>query len=246
MKRIVIDLSNLAYICLYGYQSRNGKDKYDKDDFLKICNSKIYAIKAETKAKEIAFAKDNYPKRKELDEDYKANRSRCQFPIKKDLEKFLLKNHFKIYEAKDKEADDVMATLLKQKKVDCIVTTDRDLLQAAATGKNVFNPITHEFWDSKKLEKHFQVKKFQDVLWYKAFFGDSSDNIPKAGMRLPRKDICKVIRAHKFHNWKQLRSQLKKLACYEKIDFERVKLNYRLVKLDSNCNITIVKNRKKK
>lgn len=240
--RIVIDLSNLAYICFYGYQVRN-KDSYNKQEYLKLCNSKIFAIKSATKATEIVFAKDNYPKRKELDEDYKSNRVGCKYPIKKDLIEYLRKKvNAKIYEAKDTEADDVMAYLLKSDKIDCIVTTDQDLLQAIKDGKQLFNPVTMEFWNKEKLDKKYQLDNYKDVLWYKSFFGDASDCIPKVGDRIPRKIVASIINEHSFHSWKELFKELKAFpAVYKKIDKQRLKLNYKLVKLNTNIKIKEVK-----
>lgn len=245
MTRIVIDLSNLAYISLYGVVGY-GEREYSKKAFQAICDNKIKSIVKASNASSVVFAKDNYPKRKELDANYKATRHKCEYPIKQDLIDLLLKKGVKIYEAKDKEADDVMATLLRTKQVDCIVTTDQDLLQAAESGKNLFNPVTMSFWDKERLMKKYKLKKFKDILWYKSFFGDSSDNIPKCGDRIPRQKIADIINAHKFHNWKELRHQLKKLPCYDKIDFSRIKLNYKLVKLDSHCKLNLVKKEKRK
>lgn len=240
--KIVIDLSNLAYICLYGYQARNGKDSYNREEFLKICNAKIFAIKATTKATTIYFAKDNYPRRKDLDNKYKSNRIPCKFPIKQDLITLLQSRNVKIFEATDTEADDVMAWLLKNNKVDCIVSTDQDLLQAIDNGNQLFNPVTMEFWNRKKLQKKYQLNKYKDILWYKSFFGDSSDCIPKVGDRIPRKIVANIINERKFHNWKQLFKQLQKFPkVWNKIDTSRLKLNYKLVKLNKNIKVKKVK-----
>lgn len=235
--RIVIDLSNLAYICFYGLHYTNSSEtQYDREEFLENCHYKIQAIKYHTNATEVSFAKDNLTQRKDLDEEYKANREKIIFPIKKDLIEDLKIRNAKIYEAENKEADDIMATLLKEDKVDCIVSTDQDLLQAIEKGEQLFNPINMSFWTLNKLkDKYHGLNKFENIIYYKSFFGDNSDNIPKVGFRLPKKLIVEKINTCTSIN--NLVESLKDEKFFSKINTERVFLNYDLIKLDKNCII---------
>lgn len=239
--RIVVDLSNLAYICFYGLGYKNEEScNYDKDEFLEACHNKLFAIKAATNATEVIFAKDNLPKRKLLDENYKANRKDIIFPIKEDLINNLLDEGIKICEESEKEADDIMATLLKLKRIDCIVSTDQDLLQAIEDGNQLFNPITMSFWNKEKLEtKYHGLKEYNKVLLYKSFFGDKSDNIEKVGDRLPKKVI--VEKLNEYNDLEKIYESLSNEKFFNKIDKKRLYLNYDLVKLNMKCKPTLIK-----
>lgn len=241
MTRIIIDLSNLAYVCFHASRRRT-REGYDKRLYLSICNNKIDAIRKATRATSIWFAKDNYPDRKDLDTDYKSNRKKLEYPIKQDLiEELIRRYNAKIFEAKKKEADDVMATLLHKGKVDCIVSTDQDLLQAIMDGGQLFNPVTMQYWTKDKLMQKYKLKRFKDILFHKAFLGDSSDAIPRAGMYIPRKELAEIINKRKFRNWGDLKKIVARTDWNYRVDFKRVKLNYKLVKLDTNCKVRRVR-----
>ena len=240
-KVIVLDLSNIAYICYYGVTC-HGED-FDTNRYLKLCEAKIWSIYHKTKASKIVFAKDNYPKRKDIDSDYKANRRHLDVPIKELLINYLLSKNIAIYEAPDTEADDVMATLLRKGKVQQIVTTDQDLFQACKNANELFNPIKLESWTQEQFKDKYFVKNCKDILWYKSFFGDVSDNIPKSGDRIYKKDFEELMSSYKFHNWKELFKIIKTKFpdIYKKIDFTRLKLNYKLVKINANVKYTKIK-----
>ena len=238
--RIVIDLSNLAYICFYAlHYTNDSSTQYSKEDFIETCHYKIRSIQFATQATETVFAKDNIPMRKILDENYKGNRHHIVFPIKEDLIEDLLSRNVKIYEAENKEADDVMATLLNEKRVDCIVTSDQDLLQAITDGKQLFNPISMTFWNQDKLKDKFHgLEEYKNILYYKSFFGDNSDNIPKVGDRLPRKQIVEKINHNPSIN--RLVKVLMTEKYYDKLDLDRLRLNYEMIKLDNTCAVNLL------
>lgn len=240
--KIVIDLSNIAYICFYGMGYKNDPDtKYNKEEYVETCRNKIAAIKYYTNSTETIFAKDNLTPRKDLDENYKGNRKDIIFPIKEDLIEALKIDNYKICEAIDKEADDVMATLLDAGRVDCIVSTDQDLLQVIKKDDQMFNPITMEFWDKNKLAKKFDgLQEYSNIVYHKTFFGDSSDNIPKIGDRLPRKVILEKINTLQDITLAKLLSSLKNEAFYSKINKERAFLNFEMVKLDKKCKLKLI------
>ena len=239
--RIVIDLSNLAYICFYGMGGKNEESyPYDKDEFLEVCRYKIRAIEQATNAEEIIFAKDDIAIRKDLDEEYKANRHEIVFPIKDDLIDLLLTIGYKVCESPDKEADDIMATLLQAGRVDCIVSTDQDLLQAIEKGEQLFNPVTMTFWTKQKLfEKFSGLTEFKKVLFYKCFFGDTSDNIKKVGERLPKKLIIEKV--NQFNSLNDILDSMIDQDYYSKIDKDRLYLNHALVKLNTRCKLRLFK-----
>ena len=62
MTRVVIDLSNLAYISLYGVVGY-GEREYSKKAFQAICDNKIKAIVKASNASSVVFAKDKKTKR---------------------------------------------------------------------------------------------------------------------------------------------------------------------------------------
>ncbi|HEX6839238.1 MAG TPA: 5'-3' exonuclease H3TH domain-containing protein, partial [Polyangia bacterium] len=127
--------------------------------------------------------------RHELYQEYKANRTeppddlKPQFGlVRKVVETF----NIPVLEATDCEADDLIATLVRQARERgqrvVVVSSDKDLMQLVCDGKVVLhdtmkNPPNGFTYGEKEVEEKFGVPpgKLGDVL---ALMGDSIDNIP--------------------------------------------------------------------
>ncbi len=121
--------------------------------------------------------------------EYKAQRIKQadelyqQFPIVKKLVKAF---DIPIYEKKGFEADDIIATLVKDKSVEkiqsIIVTGDLDALQLVDENTEVYT--MHKgisdtvIYDIEKVKDRFDGLKPNQMVDYKALRGDPSDNIP--------------------------------------------------------------------
>ena len=147
----------------------------------------IATIEKEHDSDYLLFALDSKEKtiRKELDPNYKANRSALpedlltQLPVAIELIK---KMGFKTLEIPRYEADDIIATVAKdahEKGIEVeIVSSDKDLYQLVDdSGIIVYGPIEKIYIDEQGCFDKFGVKPTQ-IVDYLAIVGDSADNIP--------------------------------------------------------------------
>jgi len=135
----------------------------------------------------LLFALDSKTKvvRKEIDENYKANRPPPPEDLKKQLPvaiDWIKKMGFKQLEIEGYEADDVIASIVRvTKDMDLkvrIVSHDKDLYQLIDDAKvTIFDPMKKVDIDEQKAYEKFGVKPHLVRDWL-AIVGDSSDNIP--------------------------------------------------------------------
>jgi 5'-3' exonuclease/transcription antitermination factor NusG len=101
----------------------------------------------------------------------------------------------------EEEADDILATAVRQElsgQNNLIFSTDRDMLQLVSATTKVLIPSTgirkEILFDEATLEEHYgvPVSKF---LQLRAFYGDTSDNIPGVP-RVPKKILCSLVQAY--------------------------------------------------
>lgn len=147
----------------------------------------IATIEKEHDSDYLLFALDSKTKtiRKEIDPNYKANRSAppedllTQLPVAIELIK---KMGFKTIEVPRYEADDIIATVAydaheKGMEVE-IVSSDKDLYQLVKdSGIIVYDPMKKIHIDEQGCFDKFGVKPCQ-IVDYLAIVGDSADNIP--------------------------------------------------------------------
>ncbi len=120
------------------------------------------------------FREDIYP-------EYKANRGEPdadlvpQFSLLKDtLEAFNLR----YISIEGYEADDLIATLVKESHMDVtIISSDKDLMQLVSPTVNMFDPMKNKYIGTEEVINKFGVSpdKLLDCF---ALIGDSADNIP--------------------------------------------------------------------
>ena len=152
----------------------------------------------------------------------------------RDLQILLYLLGVKQYNASNNEADDVIATLVKQMKEDMtfIYTIDKDIMQ-------LINKVVH-VWDGKQfysenvVKKKFKVEPYQ-IPDYLAIVGDSSDNIKGIKGYGP-------VKAVELLNKYML---IEGIPNTEKIWNEEVQLafNRKLITLNDECELEPVPNK---
>lgn len=137
----------------------------------------------------VCFDKDGSAERKEIFEDYKANRDetpdviRESIPIIKDILKAM---HIPVIEISGMEADDIIGTLAKQAEKEnykvYMVTPDKDFGQLVSENIFMYRPARMgnaiEIWGIPEVQKRFGVERPEQVIDYLGMMGDASDNIP--------------------------------------------------------------------
>jgi len=137
----------------------------------------------------VCFDKDGSAERKEIYEDYKANRDetpdviRQSIPIIKDILKAM---HIPVVEISGMEADDIIGTLAKQAEKEnyktYMVTPDKDFGQLVSENIFMYRPARMgnaiEIWGIPEVQKRFGVERPEQVIDYLGMMGDASDNIP--------------------------------------------------------------------
>jgi len=137
----------------------------------------------------VCFDKDGSKERKEIFEDYKANRDetpdviRESIPIIKSILKAM---HIPVVELSGLEADDIIGTLSKQAEKEnykvFMVTPDKDFGQLVSENIFMYRPARMgnaiEIWGIPEVQKRFGVDKPEQVIDYLGMMGDASDNIP--------------------------------------------------------------------
>lgn len=144
------------------------------------------------------------------------------------------------------EADDVISILVKSSELEdykykFIMSSDKDYLQLVSENIQVYNPTKKILYSPKKVVEEFGVIP-ENFVYYKAFIGDRSDNIPSFGS-VGEKYIVKFfpeIQRGKIDNIdffyrraKDLISEGKKYKGLDNIinDFNKLELNYKLIQL---------------
>jgi len=137
----------------------------------------------------ICFDKGGSHARKEMFDDYKANRDetpdviRQSIPIIQDIIKAM---HIPCVVLEGLEADDIIGTLAKQAEKEnyqvFMVTPDKDFAQLVSENIFMYRPARMgngiEIWGIPEVQKRFGVERPEQVIDYLGMMGDASDNIP--------------------------------------------------------------------
>ncbi|MAN27669.1 MULTISPECIES: DNA polymerase I [Mesonia] len=137
----------------------------------------------------VCFDKDGSAERKELYEDYKANRDETPTVIKDSvpiIQDILKAMHIPCIELSGLEADDIIGTLAKQAEKEnyqvFMVTPDKDFGQLVSENIFMYRPARMgngiEIWGIPEIQKRFGVERPEQVIDYLGMMGDASDNIP--------------------------------------------------------------------
>lgn len=136
--------------------------------------------------------------RKELNEDYKANRKEKPFEDIWDYAHDLFSSFSNIQFAYHKgyEADDMMFSISRIKDYNnefIIVSGDNDLMQALDESTTIVKSITNKgFQNVVTPDSEYYIKRFKDIPpskipYYRAIIGDKSDNLKPIMSRFPKK-----------------------------------------------------------
>ena len=137
----------------------------------------------------VCFDKGGSVDRKEMFEEYKANRDetpddiRSAIPIICDI---LEAMKIPIMVKEGYEADDVIGTLAKKAEKEgyttYMVTPDKDFAQLVSENIFMYRPKSfgggYETWGIPEVQKKFEVETPEQVIDYLGMMGDASDNIP--------------------------------------------------------------------
>lgn len=122
--------------------------------------------------------------RKELYEEYKANRSKMPEDLQVQLPYFhrvVEALHIPLKEQVGVEADDVIATMTRQAQEHglkvCIISADKDLMQLLGEDVRMLDTMRDKTYTPDEVHERFNVAP-EKVKYVLALAGDSSDNIP--------------------------------------------------------------------
>lgn len=279
-KVLIIDLSHLYvkyfYVSMYNYESK-GMDVVHKSHMQGLFRFFSLIHKNNSDFKNIYVVMDGKLKdtdNKGLFEDYKEGRTKID-GIHKNEDKFIsllsMLPRITVLRNNNREADDVIAymamKLCKNNKV-IIHSGDKDFLQLTSIpnifvsdkyNKGKFITFTdEEIFDKFKNNKKESFTRISsnknDILKYRVFKGDASDNIPPAIPRLLDKDIAYLIQ----NCWKQ--EYLNKEVFYNIVDTvekdslkqklkdnrDNIFRNYQLMNLKDRKNDSVIINETKK
>ena len=137
----------------------------------------------------VCFDKGGSHIRKEMFDDYKANRDETPEAISiavPYIQKILNAMHIPVVVKEGFEADDVIGTLAKQAEKDgfktFMVTPDKDFAQLVSENIFMYRPARMgngiEIWGVPEVQAKFEVERPEQVIDYLGMMGDSVDNIP--------------------------------------------------------------------
>ena len=137
----------------------------------------------------VCFDKGGSITRKDLFEDYKANRLETPEAIKiavPYIQKILEAMQIPVIEKAGFEADDIIGTLAKQAEKEgfqtFMVTPDKDFAQLVSENIFMYRPARMgngiEIWGIPEVQARFEVERPEQVIDYLGMMGDAVDNIP--------------------------------------------------------------------
>jgi len=256
---IVIDFSNLAYAQLYASLYANDiKDPRNADFegykahllfFYRKLRSVVTILREKNTA--LVFAKDNTPVAKfEIFSDYKGQRDDFlkSFNFRSEILEFVRYIDCYIAESKNQEADDVIATLAKKYKDRelYIVGRDKDLWQTMKY-KNIriYDFTKDKIIKEEDIHKVYGFTNPSFIKLHKAFWGDSSDNIPNVVPRMQRQLMPLIEKTNGTlkdfwlkYDEKEVNSRCKTLLDSNR---EKIEINYKLAKLQWNLPLEFSK-----
>lgn len=245
---IFVDLNNLFYRYYYTFSPdkfRTTTDLYSGHLF-GLCQTLITLDKLKY---EVFLCEDSKCTwRKKINESYKANRKDktldfwVDYNVTHDLISNL--NHTHCLKSRGFEADDVMYSAAKHCSnlgKDCLIfTTDKDLLQAIDEHINVVHKVSLVEFDIISDKSTYYTSKFpvppNKLPLYRAFKGDSSDNISPVIKRFPKELMLSIIdyvyENNNLKGFKIVKKSYKHWIDDLVVNWDKLMDNYKLMKLD--------------
>lgn len=212
IQNVLVDGHNLAFRCLYAPGMSELTDLQGRPTGMILGFLKgLGALKKRHPDARIYVAWDGSSRRRKvMFPDYKANRARRQASEEGDAPAWepmqFLRDFLPLIGVRqainpDEEADDILATLARNSlngQHNLIFTTDRDLLQLVSPTTLMLMPGAgsrkESLFDPEAVKKTFGVTP-ERMTQLRAFYGDSSDNIPGVP-RVPKKVLRSLVQAH--------------------------------------------------
>lgn len=220
------------------------------DGHYRVFISKVQALLAKLSDmnSELVFVLDSFPQaKKDIYAEYKEGRKRFDFDPKKGLLSALNSIiEFKIAKVKGYEADDVMASLVKQNshRNVVVVTSDKDLwVLLQHQNCNVYDLSKNEYVTHEMFYDKYKLNDYRHITLYKTLWGDSSDNIPNVMPALQKSMLPLISQtdgtlADFIQRFEESRPKHTKavIAKYESNQDQLID-NYTLVSLNSNLDV---------
>ena len=181
---IIFDFSNLAYLSLFAVTRTPELLEENFDGHHRIFISKVQSIlqKIYNNNAELVFCLDSHPKaKKEIYPEYKNGRKKFDFDPKKGLLPALSNiMQFSIAKVEGYEADDLIASLVKQNqdKNVIVVSSDKDLwVLLQYSNCNIYDINKNDYATHEAFVEKFKLQDYKHLTLYKTLWGDNSDNI---------------------------------------------------------------------
>lgn len=181
---IIFDFSNLAYLSLFAVTRTPELLEENFDGHHRIFVSKVQSILQKTyrEGADLIFCIDSHPEAKKLIYPaYKSGRKKFDFDPKKGLLPALNNvMQFKVAKVKGYEADDVIASLVKQNqdKNIIVVSSDKDLwVLLQYPNCNIYDINKNDYATHEAFVEKFKLQDYKHLTLYKSLWGDNSDNI---------------------------------------------------------------------
>lgn len=198
-KVFLIDFLWYCYKCYFVHQDFTNKEGVKTGHLYGLSNLVQRILTLYPEALIIMCEDCGAKDRKELNEDYKANRS--EKPFDDNIWSYarnLFSDFDNIQFAYNKgfEADDMIFSISRIKDFNnefIIVSGDNDLMQALDDSTKIVKSITYKgFQNIVTPDSEYYIKKFQDIPpykipYYRAIIGDKSDNLKPIIKKFPRK-----------------------------------------------------------
>jgi len=242
---VVIDGTNSLYRAFFAIPGLRAPDGTPTNAALGFTNMLAKVVREERPDHlVVVFDARGKTFRHELYAEYKAGRDAqpedlsAQFPLVREI---VAAHHIPIVEVSGFEADDVIATLVKDAPADAeifVVSTDKDLMQLVSDRVTLLDGIKDRRYGPAEVEKRFGVPPDR-VLDLRALVGDPSDNIP--GVKgIGEKGAAKLI--HEYGDLEQViehRAEIKAKRARESLDagVEDALLSKRLATLRTDLEL---------
>ena len=261
-KLLIIDGSNLLFQMFFGMPARifnkEGKGIWAVLGFVGAALKLIKKFNPTHTV--ILFDGETKNERKELDQNYKANRpdyslvedNENPFSQLDDVYTCLDFLGIKYAETTDCETDDIIASYVRKYQNECeivISSYDSDFFQLLDDGVSIVRykgensiPITPKY-----LKEKFNITPNQ-YADFKALTGDNADNIKGAKGVGPKTAAALINQFGSLENLLQNAESIQKPAVKKAVleDMERLRLNYKLIKLSGGCCLPFSLNELKK
>jgi len=204
---LLIDLSNIAYICYYAecYNSMKTSTGLSSGHIYGVLK-KLISITNFLKGNNYAlvFAIDDHAKWKyDIYQNYKGDRDRTKYDPRPDIKRLITNLKCLVVKSEQQEADDVIVTFSKKfikqypTKDLIILSTDKDIwtvYQYNHLNLKIYNHVSKKIISHNDLKNKFKINQWNKIYLYKSLFGDNNhDNIKAAFKNVIKKNILPLI-----------------------------------------------------